>query len=352
MSPTVVGALGSRRCARVDERGLVTPNGARFELGWWVGAEDRRHHPDREAAVRQRRLGPGPVIETAMRVPGGDAVQRVYAVGGPADAVVVEIENASAVPFAVGFVPRPPPRGRGPELELPRPPLRREQDGRGEALVYPVAHRTRLRLALKLHPPGGAVDLAGLPDAADVGRGWEAQLRRGTRVDLPDEPLQVAVDAARADLLLAADDVAALEDWGFDAEAREAWASLSSRRRRRARQRPDRPPRWDEVRALRGTAGSELLMALRAVLVHETDRGVALLTECPPGWAGPPLEVHDAPTRSAGRVSYAIRWHGDRPALLWECERSGVRLCAPGLDPAWSTHERRGEALLAGSVDA
>jgi len=93
-------------------------------------------------------------------------------------------------------------------------------------------------------------------------------------------------------------------------------------------------------------------MALRAVLVHETDRGVALLTECPPGWAGPPLEVHDAPTRSAGRVSYAIRWHGDRPALLWECERSGVRLCAPGLDPAWSTHERRGEALLAGSVDA
>ena len=59
--------------------------------------------------------------------------------------------------------------------------------------------------------------------------------------------------------------------------------------------------------------------------------------------------MHDAPTR-AGRVSYAVRWHGARPALLWECERS-IRLGAPGLDRAWSTAEARGEALLAAPTE-
>ena len=60
--------------------------------------------------------------------------------------------------------------------------------------------------------------------------------------------------------------------------------------------------------------------------------------------------MHDAPTRG-GRVSYAVRWHGARPALLWECERP-IRLRAPGLDPGWSTTEARGETLLAAPVDA
>jgi hypothetical protein len=41
-----------------------------------------------------------------------------------------------------------------------------------------------------------------------------------------------------------------------------------------------------------------------------------------------------------------VRWHGPRPALLWECEGAG-RIRAPGLDPAWSTDEPRGDALLA-----
>ena len=70
-----------------------------------------------------------------------------------------------------------------------------------------------------------------------------------------------------------------------------------------------------------------------------------MVVELPTEWRGQGVEVHDAPTR-AGRVSYAVRWHGARPALLWECERP-VRLTAPGLDPAWSTREARGEALLA-----
>jgi hypothetical protein len=77
---------------------------------------------------------------------------------------------------------------------------------------------------------------------------------------------------------------------------------------------------------------------------------LAVCTWFPPAWRGQELEVHGMPTR-AGLLSYAIRWHGQRPALLWEVVGSGaeVRLTAPGLDPSWSATGRRGEALLAPS---
>jgi len=59
--------------------------------------------------------------------------------------------------------------------------------------------------------------------------------------------------------------------------------------------------------------------------------------------------VHDAPT-AFGRLSYAVRWHGARPALLWDLEGhpgvGPVVLTAPGLDPTWQASALRGEALL------
>ncbi len=67
-------------------------------------------------------------------------------------------------------------------------------------------------------------------------------------------------------------------------------------------------------------------------------------------WLGQGWEVHDLPTGS-GRLSYAVRWHGDRPALLWELEpwpgEPPVELTIPGLDPTWSSTQPSGEALLA-----
>ena len=352
MKHTVLGVLDSRRRATVDGAGHVVLAGG-ATLDWWVGAEDRRHHPGREAAVRQRRLGPGPVLETSMRVPGGDAIQRVYAAGGPADLVVMEVENASPVPFAVGFVVRRRLlQRRRPDLELPRPPLREESEGDEHALVYPVAHRTRIRVGVVLGRRAGAIDLTALPAADDITRGWEAQLRRGLRVDLPDDQLQQAVEEARADVLLTGRDVAPLEDWGFDDEAAAAWSSLGFRARRWAQRRSHRSATWSEVEQGREQGGASLLAPLRSMLVHEAEDGVALLSELPPSWVGQPLEVHDAPTRAAGRVSFAVRWHGDRPALLWECERLDATVRAPGLDRAWSTPEPSGDALLGRSVDA
>lgn len=75
---------------------------------------------------------------------------------------------------------------------------------------------------------------------------------------------------------------------------------------------------------------------------------IALLRWLPPEWAGEALEVHGLPT-GAGRVGFALRWHGRRPALLWAVSGDGPELSvtAPGLDPAWEGEGRSGEALLA-----
>jgi hypothetical protein len=120
-------------------------------------------------------------------------------------------------------------------------------------------------------------------------------------------------------------------------------------------------PTYVHPRLLTGSAGagddpsvSAAFVALvRALVVDDSRPGVLrLLPSVPPTWYGQSLDVHDLPT-SAGSLSFALRWHGARPALLWELTtRAGevpvdVTITAPGLDHAWSTDVRQGEALLA-----
>jgi len=102
------------------------------------------------------------------------------------------------------------------------------------------------------------------------------------------------------------------------------------------------------------TAGADLGSLVRNLLVREGEDpdGTPVLHLCslyPPEWEGHGIEVHEAPTE-LGRLSYAVRWHGERPALLWQLVPHGgvgtVRLCAPGLDPSWSSVELAGDALL------
>lgn len=109
---TLVGTLDGSDRASVDPRGLVTPDGRGWSLDWWIGADDRWHLPSREAAVCQRLVGNAPVVETAMRIPGGEAIHRAFGVRGPAgtpvtDLIAIEIENRSPVPFAVALAVRP-----------------------------------------------------------------------------------------------------------------------------------------------------------------------------------------------------------------------------------------------------
>lgn len=413
-APSRVGVLGSSAQALVDAHGAITPDGARWQLDWWIGADDRWHVPARETAVRQSLLGAAPVVETSMRVPGGDAVHRAYGVGGPAGLVAVEIENASAAPFVAVLVLQPARHGRlrdvgtrgswvtvegRPALRTPRPAIRWATGlggdafdivagGRAEhgaftgvrrrgmrlevAFLHPVAHRTGLRFALAVGRTERSVALEGvelalLPSTNVAAAGWAAHLRRGMQVELPDPRLREAVDAARAALLLVADaagrprggEVAALEDWGFDGEASASWRRLGFRDRRRAgRRTPDLEP-WEIVQARLASASptftwpdgpAPFLRAVRDLLVRETgDGSVDLLTVHPSEWRGQTVDVRHAPTR-AGRVSYSVRWHGPRPALLWDCE-GPIHLGAPGLDPGWSTTEPRGEALLAAPTE-
>ncbi len=85
------------------------------------------------------------------------------------------------------------------------------------------------------------------------------------------------------------------------------------------------------------------------------DGPVALLPELPETWLGQPIDVRGLATR-AGSISFSVRWHGDRPAVLWE--RTGAlssrpgEITFPGLDPSWSSGELSGEALLAAPVRA
>jgi hypothetical protein len=97
-------------------------------------------------------------------------------------------------------------------------------------------------------------------------------------------------------------------------------------------------------------ASAALIVAARELLVTDGPDGPVLLPVFPDGWYGAGVELHDAPT-AFGVLSFAIRWHGQRPALLWDLVPhdglDDVVLTIPGLDPDWSTTEVRGDALLA-----
>jgi len=266
-----LGTLGAGVGAVIDDRGLVTPGGedGGWSVDWWVAAEDRWHLPAAEAGVRQSLLDDSPVVETRLRIPGGDAVQRTYGfvARDGSQRLVVEVANDSAVPVAVAVAVRPfgptgpahPPGSMGaggigrlglnpdertvtrdaePVMVLPRKPagatwsagdggdivavvtggaapyLAPSPGGHPDpsrrataAFVFPLPHRQLLRFLL---PLAGSALTAGsadaVPTAQQVAKGWTAQADRGPRFELPD-PLRAAIAVARRRLLLWQPDV-------------------------------------------------------------------------------------------------------------------------------------------------
>jgi hypothetical protein len=398
--PRPVGTIASGVTALVDERGTVRPVDARWSLGWWIGADDRWHRAEREVAVRQQLVDDTPVVETAMRVPGGDIVQRVYGIrSGGDDAIVVSFENQTAVPVALTVVLDGVRKlhvdgatvhlDRRPALWFEKAPVRFAAAKDVEAVaavvtagdagdapltlrrgaaafVLPLAHRTTTSVVLTSAEPQS------VPSLDQVVRGWKVQSDRGIRVVVPDTVLESTIDAGRRFALLAQDDALVLARYGYRDEAvavaeRQA-PEIAAAADRLARSRtPDPVALRDAAEALT-LAGEEQAagIALRAAsaadaaaspgvpraelldirdrLLRETDDGVAVCNVVPDEWLGQGIEVHDAPTRF-GPVSYAVRWHGDRPALLWDGPE-GIRITAPGLDATWSSGKPKGDALL------
>lgn len=66
-----------------------------------------------------------------------------------------------------------------------------------------------------------------------------------------------------------------------------------------------------------------------------------------PSWRGSSFDVRNVAV-PGGRLSAAVRWHGQRAAVLWEVTGpNDVTITCRAIDPAWSASGRRGDALLA-----
>lgn len=249
---TLVDVLHGDMPVVVDQSGLVSPAGAGWSLDWWIGGDDRWYFPSAEAAVRQRRIGVGPVVETAMRIPSGDATATVYGARSAsgaesADVAVVEIANQSPVPVALVLAVRPyaavPLEAGGPlglepvdestvvvggqyYISLPRAPAGWAssadadlapvvQGGRplgglvpvdgSEAngvVMYPLPHGTSLRVVIGRRNTAEPVRPDQVPDAERVSRGWSSVVNSGTRLSTPDSGVDQLLNSARARLLL------------------------------------------------------------------------------------------------------------------------------------------------------
>ncbi len=454
--------------AVVDPRATVWPlgsgQGTGWRVEWWIGADDRWYAPAVEAAVRQIRPGVGPVLETRMRVSGGDIVATTWAAqadGSAGPAVVVELANETPVPVAVAVTVQAGAGGRlrrlavdgrrliadgvpavvvdrdpgrfslvdaggdlwaevtaGRAADRVPDPVRCRIGAAAGALIVPLPHRTALRFAV---PTGDLVDnpSAVLPSVERVVSGWSSRLDKAATVDLPGG---VGAHRALVDLLLAdqsAGAVVELARWGFAEEAarrlvgswsQRGWPGSGADRLQAAAAlwTLTGDPAWfappladaldgivraggdgvdarravaalsglfaavgdrtaaDDAAALAGAEVGEAALPLDDAgpaaelrelahrLVRRSFDGLDLLVDVDDAWLGQPIDVHGLAT-SVGRLGFAVRWHGERPALLWELEphlhaQPGVGpvvLRVPGLDSAFSSTETTGEELLA-----
>ncbi|MEY2415114.1 MAG: hypothetical protein QOH53_448, partial [Ilumatobacteraceae bacterium] len=175
--------------------GAIEPWDGSNAIDWFVAADDRWHRPQHETSTRQTLLDGTPVVETKVRIPGGDAVQRVYSVADDGGLTIIEVTNESTLPIAVAFtggglMSRRAPTSMPPQgIDLP-----------ADAVIFPIGHMSTVTVG---RGHSGAASLREvLPSAVQVAHGWLAQTHRASRLQLPDAAMVAAVTAARCELLL------------------------------------------------------------------------------------------------------------------------------------------------------
>ena len=456
--------------AAVDRRGTVTPIGAGWSVGWAVGAEDRWHVADDEAAVRSGLIDDMPVTATAMKVPGGDVVLRAAAGRAAGRVVVLEFTNGTPAPVSLavgvtgsvkaaavngsrlladgrvavdlGRAPRGAAAVDDGELwpavrAQPSPGDCEARNGAGLAAVsavVPLAPRVPLRVTVPVE--GQSAGNTGSPE--EIATGWRAVVERAASVELPDDTAVRAWRRGIAASILAAGcvepDAAAraavvLDRVGLPDEADRARGALVGAAERsrlpppvaaaalralascRLRTRrvsglaelagplaeaagdhldpltleqvasalePEASAAARDARRLlaeatsatsdaRSIAGADLAGTVRRSVAFGGDSldGVEALLDClvteaadhlviapfmPDEWIGAPVDARGLITRH-GVLSFSVRWHGSRPALLWELAPAGGQDSSQttvrcGLDQSWQSGAPAGEALL------
>ena len=374
-------------------------------LRWFIAADDRWYRPSRETTVRQREVSGVPVIETRIKVPGGDAVQRVYGVANFGGAIVVEIYNDSSLPFAVAF-----DRGDISTMREPSPTGVQGIDLPAGSVVFPVGHHATMRAAILINGDSrqiSAGELESLPSFEQVERGWLAALQISSRVDVPDLSWSSVLTSQRCKVLLSnsaelaeGSDISLAVDLLLDRAERvrlgdkpAQWVDEVAVATERILKQcaKTQSVQWFEERALLGAgmvlnragesrglqdfvsvwsrlaeAGRISDLALASPEIAGTVRQIAWIESqlvaqrrdgvieiCPCGidksWLGVNFECHKLLASPEHVISYAVRWHGEKPALLWEIDGPvGAKVAASAIDRTFSSTEMRGETLLSG----
>ncbi len=180
--------------------------------------------------------------------------------------------------------------------------------------------------------------------------------------------------AAPASLAAAADALRSAADMAGDLDQPDLGADLARRAQRRGDAAPRTRRRWagrsevDPVDLLGlggalgvwangdgrpsvGWSARFVTSVLDGVLATRPD-GLAVWGDWTDAEAGRTLDVANIPIRF-GRAGVAVRWHGSRPAVLFEVSPWPGRTVAvplwsaPMLDPSWTARDARGETLLA-----
>lgn len=378
------GVIGQTWRADVTSCGSIEPWDGSAPLDWLVAADDRWHDPRTDTGVRHRRVDGTAVFETKVRIPGGDAVQRVWSVADRGGFTLVELTNDSSLPLAVAFT--------RPDVVASRPPANVGIEGIAApagSVLLPVGHRSTVVVGLP-HSPGRSPDVAptlptGLPSPDAVTRGWIARTDAASRLELPEAALAEAVRAARCEallcgpadvagdperFLLAAAELVRMGEWDAAmvvgvvddvalavervisgsaplrgcalGAAGVVLAAAGERRAVRQLQRFMSACRTDGGRP----AGMNDPIEMIAGVERRIAAGSTLFPDgIPPAWFGASIEAHGLVAGPSSRLSLAVRWHGANPAVLWEVVGDPLTLTSPAVVGGWSTSDASGETL-------
>ena len=378
------GVIGQTWRADVTPTGSVQPWDGSAPLDWYVAADDRWHDPETDTGVRHQRVDGTAVFETKVRIPGGDAIQRVWSVADSGGYTLVEITNDSSLPIAVAFT-RPDVVANRPPADVPIQGI----DLPAGSVLLPVGHRSTVVVGLA-HTERAMATLpgtlpAGLPAHDAVARGWLSRCDAASRLELPDAADAEAVRAARCEALLCGppdvdDDaerflltaaelvrmgewderavVAMVEDVAVAVErvvraqsalrgcaidaAGVVLVAAGERRAVRDLQRFMSPCTTPAV--VHGDMNPPIEVV--AAVERRVAAGPVLFPDgVPPSWFGASVEAHGLVAGPSTRLSLAVRWHGANAAVLWEVTGDPVTLTSAAVPGGWTSTAPTGEAL-------